>query len=304
MNIDRNFEKSKSISLPYNTFTWINAIQASDARTKARALSLAIALFRLADIGTCRTWAGVATLMQESRILDRDNFNKARRDLESIGALHVHPIHTLPEVDRLKALAKDPRGKWYQLDIEWAILVLANEEKTRSNQPCQNVADSAPHKVDSTLRTRSNRPDEQGQNDLENKVKTTPLISKGSPIDLLDDLLDTVVPCSTADDALRASPLRSESSSLRWEASAYVVDPPPTEGENVQMKEGEVDPDDVPIPLPHLYDERSKFVKAITGGRNSDALGLILAKWQEDRFITRRTAQSIFEDCEARRKVS
>jgi hypothetical protein len=182
----------------------MDAILASDAGTKARPLRLANALVLLSDMKTCRTWAGVAKLMERSRIHDRDNFNKARRYLQGLGALKVHPISTLPEEDRSKAVAlKDPDGKWYELDLDWAIGVLSSE-------------------VRSTFDTRSNQPDGKGQIDLDGKVKSTPLIYQGSPIDLSHDLLEAIVHGSTADDALRASPLRSESSSLRSEASAYV----------------------------------------------------------------------------------
>lgn len=255
--------------------TWHDAILASEAGTKARPLRLAAALIRLADNKTGRTWAGVATLMKRSRIPDRDNFNKARKCLESIGALKVHPISTLPEEDRTRAVAlKDPDGKWYELDIEWAIGVLMSE-------------------VEATLDQRSKRPDEEGQNDLGDKVKTTPHISYGSPSDLSDDLLGAVEPSRPADDASGALRSAPSMSSLQSDTSSSLVGQSMNDNGYLRIKDGEIAEEDRRIPHPTTYPERSAFISEATGRRNAAAMGEILAKWEFDQYMTIRTAREI-----------
>jgi hypothetical protein len=107
-----------------------------------------------------------------------------------------------------------------------------------------------------------------------------------------------------ADDALRASPLRSESSSLRSEASAYVEGPPSTADICEIRNDGEIDSDDHPIPLPATYGEQRVFIAEVTGRRNAEAATAILERWSADMTITRRIAREIVEKFEAKRTAS
>lgn len=75
-------------------------------------------------------------------------------------------------------------------------------------------------------------------------------------------------------------------------------------GRQKGIENGEIDPDDVPIPLPATYGPQSLFLAEITGKRNKIAADEILAWWNEHKSITRRIARQIFEKCELERMAS
>ncbi|MCJ9721973.1 hypothetical protein MOV66_07735 [Agrobacterium sp. SHOUNA12C] len=115
----------------------------------------------------------------------------------------------------------------------------------------------------------------------------------------------TLAPASgPADDALRASPLRSVNSSLWSESSASVVDQPSTQNAHASPKDAEMEADDTPIPMPATYELQSKFIHEITGKRNATAMQAILDAWAMDKLITKRKAREIFEKCERERIAS
>jgi hypothetical protein len=106
------------------------------------------------------------------------------------------------------------------------------------------------------------------------------------------------------DDALRASPLRSEYSSLRSESASSLVDQPSAQNAHALPKDAEMEADDTPIPIPATYELQSKFIHEITGKRNATAMQAILDAWAMDKLITKRKAREIFEKCERERIAS
>lgn len=202
MNVEDTKPKRK-----WRSLAWLDAVFA--ATNKIRVIRVAHALFKSCDSETGETWAGRDRIHRQSRIVDLDNFRKALKELQEMGAIEVLPFEDMP--DAMKATANE-RGKshdgvWFRMSFAWSDEVISSDNKAGQNDR------NDPVKM--TAEERSNRPESAGQ------IDPPYLLGTSSPPSSIPSS-PSAVPCGPPSQSLRSAGFDSSFQSESHATAAVV----------------------------------------------------------------------------------